>query len=1151
MSEQFNIEVDIMNNGGYLRDLEKVITTIFDRLPIEKQPQVIVNIGSGNEALVEKVYKIISHKTLRGKYLEQYPLKVLASDHLNKTFENLSFEIESEFHLVEKEGSISAYDMSLSKKILFLEDCHGEQNQTPNDLTAFYQNIASLTNEELFITTAANMGFFSEHTPEYYSIENIGIKISNLEKRDYIIRPINVKDLKSLYELETLCWPKQLRTPQKRIRERLQRYTQGQFVLEKDGQVLGVIYSQRIASTDDLEKCNMDNVYKLHDKSGTIIQLIAVNIHPQSQNFNYGNQLLEFMLQRASLIPTITKIVAVTLCKNFNINDNISFQQYIKLQGKEQDPILAFHYNHGATIVKELSNYRVRDIKNQGYGVLIEYNDLPNRRSRYDQVNFIEKQCKIVDCSDKLHIDQFIENTILFLLNSDIKQVDKDRPLMEMGLNSVDLLAFQGQIEEKFQLVLKPGFFFEHSTSRKIVEYLAKCILIHPETNEKSISNEGEIGTQLFTDEENIKSIADSDIAVIGISCKLPGNIDSLDKLWQMLISEKCAIDAYPKDRGSWPNGINMPGIDRGGFVNDADKFDASFFRMLPSEAQTTDPQQRMLLELAWSCLEDANILPKDLKETNVGVFVGASNSDYSRLIQDAKLDVEAHYAVGNSLAVLANRISYYFDFTGPSLLIDTACSSSLVALHTAIQSLHSGESGIALVGGINLICHPDLSIAYYKAGMLSPDAQCKVFDASANGYVRSEGGVVLLLKPLRKAIEDRNQIHAIIKGSSINHGGLAAGLTVPNPQKQSELLLSAWKNAGIINRNISYIEAHGTGTSLGDPIEFQGIQAAYLQLNPSERNNNCSIGSIKSNLGHLESASGITGLLKVILSLKNQTLPATINHLTLNPKIHLADSPFQIQNKSQAWDAIHPYLAGVSSFGSGGANAHVVVQEYITEDRKAEIDDKYLFVLSAHNRENLLQYAIKVNDYLKENLEDENFSDAIYSWQLGRTAMRHRLAMTVKDKSELCDKLEAWIEEKNSSNTWVNEINLPKKQLENLSIEKMFLEKDLDQLGELWTSGIDFDWNILYIGVKYEKNKPRFVSLPTYPFKKERFWVDSVKSNTECQEKSDVNTLLAVPKWQRKELTLLDGHQSFKYSKQYILLCNIPQIEIGQIEAS
>ncbi|MCP4001444.1 MAG: polyketide synthase, partial [Gammaproteobacteria bacterium] len=250
-------------------------------------------------------------------------------------------------------------------------------------------------------------------------------------------------------------------------------------------------------------------------------------------------------------------------------------------------------------------------------------------------------------------------------------------------------------------------------------------------------------------------------------------------------------------------------------------------------EAEMMDPQQRILLELSWLCLEDAGIVPGNVMGTNTGVFIGASGSDYSKLLQDSGVEMEAHHGIGNAMAVLANRISYFLDLTGPSMQIDTACSSSLVAVHTAVQSLRRGECLMALVGGVNLICYPAHSMAYYKAGMLAPDGVSKVFDKSANGYVRAEGAVVLALKPLQRAIEDRDFVYAVIKGSALNHGGLSGGLTVPNPQKQSDLLMSAWKNADINPGNLSYLEGDGTGTSLGDPIEVQGIKQAFVGFAP------------------------------------------------------------------------------------------------------------------------------------------------------------------------------------------------------------------------------------------------------------------------------------------------------------------------------
>src|SRR5215813_8448472 len=870
-----------------------------------------------------------------------------------------------------------------------------------------------LISAEAFITLAASVGLFNDDcVSNYPRTSDPGRIISHsFTKRDYVIRRATEADLERLCQLEKLCW-RHTRTPKKQIRERLRKYPQGQFVLEKEGKTLGVIYSQRIASTDALMTCAAADVHKLHQESGPIIQLLAVNVDPQAQDLGYGDQLLEFMLQRCSLIPGVKQVVGVTLCKNYNAESSQSFEEYIRLQGGGQDPVLAFHQAHGAEIVKAIAGYRPRDRANQGNGVLVAY-DILNRTPRLRRIeaaNAATATNSRITAIDQQQISEFVRGETAQSLGVGKNECDIDRPLMEMGLDSADLLKLQQLCKDRFGLEFQAGFFFEHNTVRKVVEYLTTRLAAAPEANRAPSVNAAPRSRNVTPpapgDAPDKERAATSDIAIVGMSCKLPGGIETPDQLWQALASNECVIGSFPRTRRSWPGGDDYPGIDQGGFVNDVDAFDAPFFRISAAEAQITDPQQRMLLELAWACLEDAGILPAALRGSNTGVFVGASNCDYSRLIQEAGSEIEAHHGVGSSLAILANRLSYFLDLSGPSLVVDTACSSSLVALHSAVQSLRSGECAAALVGGVNLICHPDLSIAYHKAGMLAPDGRCKVFDAKADGYVRSEGAVMLLLKPLSAAIAEGDQIHAVIRGSATNHGGLAGGLTVPNPQKQSELLIAAWRDAGIAAQDLTYIEAHGTGTSLGDPIEIQGIQAAYTQLASRDLAKPCGVGSVKSNLGHLESAAGVTGLLKTILSIQHRQIPASINRDRLNPKIQLKDTPFFIPDQLREWHAEAPRLAAVSSFGSGGANAHVVVQEYPRDARLPGQEPFQLFILSAASRERLRIYAMRVISWLEHESAGANFADAIYTWQVGRTAMKQRLAIRVKDHVELLSKL-------------------------------------------------------------------------------------------------------------------------------------------------
>ncbi|GFE86020.1 SDR family NAD(P)-dependent oxidoreductase [Steroidobacter agaridevorans] len=948
---------------------------------------------------------------------------------------------------------------------------------------------------------------------------------AELSERGYIVRPAAESDLPRLIQLEELCW-QHTRTSEQQLRARLQRYPEGQFVLEKSGQVLGVVYSQRIKDVAALSSRSAVDVHELHDASGSVVQLLALNVDPAVQNLSLGDQLLEFMLQRCSSIDRVDRVVGVTLCKRFDAAHGVSFDEYIHRRDNQQDPVLALHCSHGATVVGSIANYRPEDAANEHNGVLVSY-DIHGRQARLST-----DQTDAAFAFDQKEVERFVRAEVARVIG-DEQGLDTARPLMEMGLSSADLLQLQLQMERRFGRTLRPGFFFEHNCVDKVVAYFSKGPATAPE---KQASRPA------------LKS--SKDIAIVGMSCRLPGGVETPDDFWEVLAAAECVIGSYPKTRGNWPSATEYPGIDQGGYLSDGDAFDASFFRVSPAEAQITDPQQRILLELAWSCLEDAAVLPAHLRGTRTGVFVGASNCDYSRLIQTAGVETEAHHATGSSLAIIANRLSYFFDLSGPSMLIDTACSSSLVALHTAVQSLHAGECESALVGGVNFICHPDLSVAYHKAGMLARDGRCKVFDARANGYVRAEGGVMLLLKPLSEAIRAQDNIHAVIRGSAVNHGGLSGGLTVPDPKKQRELLIAAWNSAGISPRELSYIEAHGTGTSLGDPIEVQGIQTAYSSLAGISTDKTCAVGSLKSNLGHLESAAGIAGVLKVVLSMKYRQLPGQPTFDKLNPKITLDDSPFYVAERRQGWPSNQHRLAGVSSFGSGGANAHCVVQEYVaeTQDIARAADDDHLFVISATDETRLRACARKIVDWLDTNELGERFGDAIYTWQAGRTAMKRRLAIKVGDAAELRAKLQQWLSESSCpADAWLDEVNSRDpgasrlwQEEEGLQlVARALAERNLGQLGAFWTSGADVDWQKLYSA------EPRRVSVPTYSFARESHWIDLPEIETNEHAVAS-GRLLVAPVWEAASLH--DDARGAGFSEHRILLCELPEIDAEKI---
>lgn len=437
---------------------------------------------------------------------------------------------------------------------------------------------------------------------------------------------------------------------------------------------------------------------------------------------------------------------------------------------------------------------------------------------------------------------------------------------------------------------------------------------------------------------------ADTDVAVIGIDCRFPGAADAM-QFWENLAGGVNSVSEIPRDRWDWrpyfgdSRETNKTSSRWGGFIDDVDKFDGDFFHISPAEAQLMDPQQRLMLELCWGCIEDAGYSPRSLAGSDTGVFVGVAGLDYRELLGTRLAAVEAHRSTGNYLSIVANRVSYLFDLRGPSLPYDTACSSALYALHYAVQSINSGESKLALVAGINILLTPTTFIAFGKTGMLSPSGQCRSFDAGADGYVRGEGGGVILLKSLARAIEDGDQIYGVVKGSAINHGGRSQTLTSPNAFAQSQVIQDAYKRAGIAPDRVSYIEAHGTGTPKGDPLEITGLKRAWRYLerhfSVKVKEGSCAIGAVKTNIGHLETASGIAGVIKVLLAFKHRQIPALANFGKVNPNIELDGSPFYLATELRDWRGAGegleaaPLVAGVSSFGFGGTNAHVVLQSY------------------------------------------------------------------------------------------------------------------------------------------------------------------------------------------------------------------------------
>jgi len=522
---------------------------------------------------------------------------------------------------------------------------------------------------------------------------------------------------------------------------------------------------------------------------------------------------------------------------------------------------------------------------------------------------------------------------------------------------------------------------------------------------------------------ENMNTSKKEPIAIIGIGCRFPGGANSPEAFWKLLRDGVDAITEVPEDRWNLDNFYDpegtKPGKIRtrwGGFVDKIDEFDADFFGISPREASCMDPQQRLLLEVAWEALEDAGQASENLADSKTGVFIGIYSSDYLNIQLSAsdRDSINAYTNLGGAHSVTANRISYILNFKGPSLAVDTACSSALVAVHLACQSIWNGESALAIAGGVNAMVRPEATIGFSKASMLSPDGRCKTFDERANGYVRAEGAGVVVLKPLSQALADKDPIYAVIRGSAVNQDGQTNGISVPNGEAQEAAIREACKQAGISPEQIQYIEAHGTGTPVGDPIEANALGNA-IGKNRSA-GDYCTIGSVKSNIGHLESASGVAGLIKLALVLKHRQIPPSLHFETPNPKIPFEELRLRVPTALEHWpNGKEPRLAGINSFGFGGTNAHIVVAE-APENAESGIHPKsqipnlksFLLPLSARSEEALKTLAAAYKDFL--TTEDFSLSDICYTASQRRGHHNHRLAVAGNSKEELTENLSAFL---------------------------------------------------------------------------------------------------------------------------------------------
>lgn len=647
-----------------------------------------------------------------------------------------------------------------------------------------------------------------------------------------------------------------------------------------------------------------------------------------------------------------------------------------------------------------------------------------------------------------------------------------------------------------------------------------------------------------------LKKYSSGDIAIIGMSARLPG-VDSVSEFWDKIAGGTDFIGTIPeqrkKDVEDYLNFIGRSkkeqNFEEGAYLKDVDKFDYSFFNISPNEAAFMDPNQRLFLETAWETIEDAGYSSAEIMGSNTAVFVGLSNEpEYKKLIYDV---VEpSFYAMsvqGNLSPIIASRISYLLDLRGPSMVVNTLCSSSLVALHLGCQSLKNGECSMALIGGVQINLIP---IRQVKIGIESSSKRTRTFDHQADGTGAGEGIISVLLKPLDKALKDGDNIYAVIKGSAYNQDGASAGLTAPNPAAQEDVIIRAWQAAGIDPETISYIEAHGTGTRLGDPIEVDGIQRAFRRY--TDKKQFCAIGSVKSNIGHLDASAGLAGLLKAVLAIQKGQIPPTINFEEPNRMIAFDESPVYVNTTLREWKTDgFPRRCGVSSFGFSGTNCHVILEEPPHNDagnakKNKNQGDFRILTLSAKTVGSLERL---VTLYSKLDYDELGWENVCYTSGISRTHYNCRLALIVESKKDLIRKLELLIKLglKGSSTIGIfyngiyydnykvinenkairdhGEITKEEKkiidfQAKNL-LETIKSGEDLNgetiiKICELYVKGAEIKWDLLY-----QFDIKRKVRLPVYPFESKRCWVN-------IPESSKVNSeeLFFTKSWYRKELS-------------------------------
>lgn len=659
-------------------------------------------------------------------------------------------------------------------------------------------------------------------------------------------------------------------------------------------------------------------------------------------------------------------------------------------------------------------------------------------------------------------------------------ELNLDAEFRSMGIDSANAVVLMESLSKSLARKLPVTLIYECATPRALAKHLVQ-----------------QQQTQVASTQHNVRTQC-GNIAVVGMACRMP-QADNLEAFWQNLIDEKNCVTDIPAQRWNWQDVYSSDASAQGktnsrwgGFINGIDEFDPLFFNISASEAKFMAPEQRILLQACWHAIENAGYAEHDFYGRTAGVFIGARPADYMERLQAAGITPDAFTLLGNDSAILAARIAYYMNLKGPVITVDTACSSSAVAIHMACESLRRGESEIALAGGVSLVTTASQYIVNTKAGMVSPDGSCKTFDQAANGFVQGEGCGVLVLKPLEQALADNDRVYAVIHASGINQDGKTNGITAPNGEAQTQLISSVYRASNINPNDIQYIETHGTGTKLGDPIEFNALNNVFATSNGQA--NTCALGSVKTNIGHLIAAAGVAGFIKAAQALYCKKIPANLHYQKINEHIDIANSPFFVNTHLREWESESTRMAALSSFGFSGTNCHLVLREAPAIEH-AEISGPVFIVLSSKDQNGLLRNGEALLLWLKKN-PAPNLPALAYSYTRRLNRFKALLILTAQNRDELIAALEAVIADTKHERVFRNDqpqslINgryfseLAEQIIAELHTDR--IDQDaLDSLAKLIIGGVEVDVKNIYTNKIYP-----LLNLPNYVFEVNHFWIE------------------------------------------------------------